>query len=175
MDGYWVFLAVTANSWTVRLGNRHILTYTHTLTHIHTHTLSHTHTLPHTHILSHTHTHIHTHTHTLTSSQSEALFLYGVMLLIVDMKMEGPIRERMLVAFHRYSTSEASIDSNIDDVCKLLRGTGYQRTPIPKRPPRYPEDYFAYVWGKCGKSPLPLPPLTIRRSFPSCGGISVCA
>lgn len=76
---------------------------------------------------------------------SEALFLYGVMLLVVDMKMEGPIRERMLIAFHRYSTSETSIDSNIDDVCKLLRGTGYQRTPIPKRPPKYPEDYFARI------------------------------
>lgn len=74
--------------------------------------------------------------------QSEALFLYGVMLLVVDMKMEGPVRERMLVAFHRYSTQQTSIDSNIDDVCKLLRSTGYSRTPVIKRPLKYPEDYF---------------------------------
>ena len=34
--------------------------------------------------------------------QSEALYLYGVMLLVTDIKIEGAIRERMLVAFHRY-------------------------------------------------------------------------
>lgn len=82
-----------------------------------------------------------THTHT-THTQSEALFLYGVMLLVVDMKMEGPVRERMLVAFHRYSTQQTNVDSNIDDVCKLLRSTGYLRTPVIKRPPKYPEDFF---------------------------------
>ena len=65
--------------------------------------------------------------------------------MITDFKIEGPVRERMLVAFHRYSTNEASADSNIDDVCKLLRGTGFQRLPTPRRPPKYPEDYFAYV------------------------------
>ena len=32
----------------------------------------------------------------------EALYLYGVMLLIVDMKFEGDIRERMLVSYNRY-------------------------------------------------------------------------
>ena len=82
-------------------------------------------------------------------TQSESLFLYGMMLMITDFKIEGPIRERMLVAFHRYSTNEASVDSNIDDVCKLLRGTGFQRLPVPRRPPKYPEDYFAYVVHVC--------------------------
>ena len=33
-------------------------------------------------------------------TQSEALFLYGIMLLVIDMKFEGNVRERMLVAFH---------------------------------------------------------------------------
>ena len=72
-----------------------------------------------------------------------------MMLMITDFKIEGPVRERMLVAFHRYSTNEASVDSNIDDVCKLLRGTGFQRLPVPRRPPKYPEDYFAYVLHVC--------------------------
>ena len=63
--------------------------------------------------------------------------------MITDFKIEGAVRERMLVAFHRYSANETSVDSNIDDVCKLLRGTGLQRYPVPKRPPKYPEDYFA--------------------------------
>lgn len=74
--------------------------------------------------------------------QSEALYLYGVMLLITDLKIEGPLRERMLVAFHRYST-QVNVDSNIDDVCKLLRSTGFTRQPVIKRPAKYPEDFFA--------------------------------
>lgn len=49
------------------------------------------------------------------------------MLLIVDMKIEGGVRERMLVAFHRYSAQQTNVDSNIDDVCKLLRSTDYSR------------------------------------------------
>ena len=34
------------------------------------------------------------------------------------------------------------MDSNIDDVCKLLRGTGFVMFPYPKRPTNYPEEYF---------------------------------
>ncbi len=65
------------------------------------------------------------------------------MLLIVDMKIEGGIRERMLVAFHRYSAQQTSVDSSIDDVCKLLRSTGYlSRGGMIRRPAKYPEDYF---------------------------------
>lgn len=64
------------------------------------------------------------------------------MLLIVDMKIEGGIRERMLVAYHRYSAQQTN-DSSIDDVCKLLRTTGYfYRGGMVKRPAKYPEDYF---------------------------------
>ena len=75
-------------------------------------------------------------------SQSEGLYLYGVMLLITDQKIEGLVRERMLVAFHRYSAQQTSVDTNIDDVCKLLRSTGFQQTPVVKRPAKYPEDFF---------------------------------
>lgn len=34
--------------------------------------------------------------------QCESLYLYGVMLLVIDMKFEGDVRERMLVSYHRY-------------------------------------------------------------------------
>ena len=34
--------------------------------------------------------------------QCEALYLYGVILLVVDLKVEGSVRERMLVSYHRY-------------------------------------------------------------------------
>lgn len=36
------------------------------------------------------------------SSQCEALYLYGVMLLVIDQKIEGEVRERMLVSYYRY-------------------------------------------------------------------------
>jgi WASH complex subunit strumpellin len=38
----------------------------------------------------------------------------------------------------------AAGDSNIDDVCKLLCGTGFQNTVTARRPPNYPESYFKY-------------------------------
>ncbi|XP_070556885.1 WASH complex subunit 5-like [Ptychodera flava] len=75
----------------------------------------------------------------------EGLFLYGVMLLVIDMRIEGIVRERMLVSYHRYSASEASVDANIDDVCKLLRSTGYSSIGGIRRPSNYPESYFQRV------------------------------
>lgn len=38
-----------------------------------------------------------------------------------------------------------SADSNMDDICKLLRSTGYSSQPGAKRPPNYPESYFSRV------------------------------
>ena len=38
----------------------------------------------------------------LSSTQCESLYLYGIMLLVIDMKFEGDVRERMLVSYHRY-------------------------------------------------------------------------
>ncbi|XP_069587983.1 WASH complex subunit 5 [Ranitomeya imitator] len=75
----------------------------------------------------------------------EALYLYGVMLLVIDQKIEGEVRERMLVSYYRYSAARSSADSNMDDICKLLRSTGYSSQPGSKRPPNYPESYFSRV------------------------------
>ncbi|KAG3273625.1 WASH complex subunit 5, transcript variant X1 [Ictidomys tridecemlineatus] len=75
----------------------------------------------------------------------EALYLYGVMLLVIDQKIEGEVRERMLVSYYRYSAARSSADSNMDDICKLLRSTGYSSQPGAKRPPSYPESYFQRV------------------------------
>lgn len=76
----------------------------------------------------------------------ESLFLYGIMLIIIDCKIEGTVRERILVSYYRYSAQKAAAgDSNIDDVCKLLCGTGFQNTATAKRPPNYPESYFNRV------------------------------
>ncbi|XP_071251753.1 WASH complex subunit 5 isoform X2 [Salvelinus alpinus] len=75
----------------------------------------------------------------------EALYLYGVMLLVIDQKMEGEVRERMLVSYYRYSAARSSADSNLDDICKLLRSTGYSSQSGAKRPVNYPESYFQRV------------------------------
>eukprot|EP01012_Entosiphon_sulcatum_P036838 TRINITY_DN4706_c0_g1_i1.p1 TRINITY_DN4706_c0_g1~~TRINITY_DN4706_c0_g1_i1.p1 ORF type:complete len:1149 (-),score=298.23 TRINITY_DN4706_c0_g1_i1:138-3584(-) len=77
---------------------------------------------------------------------AEALYLYGVMLLLLDMKIDGAIRERMLISYLRYKGA-GEID-NIDEVCKLCRSTGYSarygKTP-GVHPPGYPEEYFARI------------------------------
>ncbi|XP_059147627.1 WASH complex subunit 5-like isoform X2 [Physella acuta] len=76
----------------------------------------------------------------------EALFLYGVMLLVIDTRIDGVIRERILVSYYRYSAQKAAAgDSNIDDVCKLLRSSGFSNTPGAKRPQNYPESFFNRV------------------------------
>ena len=68
------------------------------------------------------------------------------MLLLADAHIDGPVRERLLVAYYRYcgqGRNGADGGSNIDDVCKLLRSTGY--SPAARRPQGYPETYFARI------------------------------
>lgn len=62
------------------------------------------------------------------------------MLLVLDLHIPGIIRERLLVSYHRYS-AQTHGDSNIDDVCKLLRSTGFANSNA-KRIGNYPEEYF---------------------------------
>lgn len=70
------------------------------------------------------------------------MYLYGVMLLVVDQHVEGVIRERMLVSYYRYSAQRTHAISKLDEVCQLLRSTGYSKAQPGKRPNNYPEDYF---------------------------------
>lgn len=72
---------------------------------------------------------------------AEALYLYGVMMLLMDERIDGIVRERMLVAFYRYKGHTHAMH-NIDEVCKLFRSTGYN-PHAPKKPSNYPEDYLA--------------------------------
>ncbi|KAI7690096.1 hypothetical protein SSS_07180 [Sarcoptes scabiei] len=69
----------------------------------------------------------------------EALYLMGVILLILDRSIDGLIRERLMISYYRYSASK-SIDSKIDDVFNLIRSTGYSLNS--RRPTNYPCDYF---------------------------------
>ncbi|KAK7066277.1 hypothetical protein SK128_025439 [Halocaridina rubra] len=75
----------------------------------------------------------------------EALYLYGVMLLVVDTVFPGLVRERIIVAHHRHAGQKASNDTSVDDVCKLLRSTGYSTLHGSRRPQNYPEEYFKRV------------------------------
>ncbi|XP_043465727.1 WASH complex subunit 5 isoform X3 [Leptopilina heterotoma] len=73
----------------------------------------------------------------------EAIYLYGIMLLLVDFYFEGPIRERLLVSYYRYNAHSSS-STRVDDVCMLLRSTGFVKSP-GKRVPNYPESFFQRV------------------------------
>lgn len=92
--------------------------------------------------------------HNLDGKQllSEAIYVYGVMLLVIDMRIPGMVRERILVSYHRYMgggtahVTGRTDYSNFDDIVKLLRSTNYSNCPSsPKRPPSYPEAYFGRV------------------------------
>lgn len=74
--------------------------------------------------------------------KAEAVYLYGVMLLLVDYHIDGIVRERILTSFYRYSAIYHHSDAHVDDVCKLFRSTGYSKQ---KKPVNYPVDYFARV------------------------------
>lgn len=75
----------------------------------------------------------------------EALYLYGIMLLVLDLYIPGIIRERLLVSFYRYSSKQQHRESNFDDVCKLLISTGFSNQSNAKRPLNYPETYFRRI------------------------------
>ena len=68
----------------------------------------------------------------------EAVYIYGVILLTIDQKIEGQIRERLLVSFFRYSV-QLNTESKIEDICSLFRSTGYTNQ---RRPLNYPQSYF---------------------------------
>eukprot|EP00240_Pyramimonas_obovata_P005205 CAMPEP_0118948162 /NCGR_PEP_ID=MMETSP1169-20130426/47345_1 /TAXON_ID=36882 /ORGANISM="Pyramimonas obovata, Strain CCMP722" /LENGTH=428 /DNA_ID=CAMNT_0006894531 /DNA_START=334 /DNA_END=1617 /DNA_ORIENTATION=+ len=70
----------------------------------------------------------------------EAAYLHGVLLLLLDLRLDPKAKEIMVVCFYRYKGS-ADIP-NVDDIIKLCRGTGYN----PKERQQvvgYPEQYFA--------------------------------
>lgn len=70
----------------------------------------------------------------------EALYLYGVMLLLLDQKIDGLVRERMLVCYLRHTG--AGDLPNLKEVCKLCARTGFAGD-MSKRPANYPEQYMA--------------------------------
>ena len=73
----------------------------------------------------------------------EALYLQGVMLLLLDAKVPGNVRERLVIAHYR-SKGEGTVP--IADVAKLCRDSGFRApllSPTAKRPANYPEEFLA--------------------------------
>lgn len=72
---------------------------------------------------------------------SEALYHYGMMMLFMEEKIPGVIRERLLIAHYRL-TGGVGIE-NLDEIFKLWRNTGYAPNSEGKRPKNHPESLFA--------------------------------
>lgn len=77
----------------------------------------------------------------------EALFLLGVMLLLLDRRIPGPARERLIVAWYRHKGESSSPSAvPITDLSALCRDTGFNPAEAnnpAKRPADYPCSFFA--------------------------------
>jgi WASH complex subunit strumpellin len=72
----------------------------------------------------------------------EGLYLYGVMLLLLDSKIPGCVRERLIIAHYRHKGEGAAVP--MGDLSRLCRDTGYRHgAPAARRPANYPEEYLA--------------------------------
>jgi WASH complex subunit strumpellin len=69
----------------------------------------------------------------------EAVYLMAAMLLLLDLRIPGPTREKLIVAYYRYQ-GESRL-TNFDEVCRLSKSTGF--LPGGKIPKGYPEDYLS--------------------------------
>lgn len=71
----------------------------------------------------------------------EALYLYGTMLLLLEERIPGAVREKIMIAAYRYRGE--GLLSNIDEVCRLCRSTGYIPGQGLKRPKNHPTYFFS--------------------------------
>ena len=76
----------------------------------------------------------------------ESVFSAGVMLLLVDRLIPGPIREKLIVSYYRYK-GQTTIP-NFQEIFKLFAQTGYvpptsfSNPRDEVKPKKYPVDYF---------------------------------
>jgi WASH complex subunit strumpellin len=90
----------------------------------------------------------------------EGLYLYGVMLLMMDCKLPGPVRERLIVAQYRHKGEGATVP--IVELSRLCRDSGFRGAGAPKRPAAYPEDFL----GRFPVEPKVRPPPPARAPYP---------
>ena len=72
----------------------------------------------------------------------ESIFLYGVMLILVDRLLPGIYREKIIVSYYRYS-GQTTIE-NIKEVISLFERTGFLFN-TNDRPKQYPVQYLNRV------------------------------
>ena len=76
----------------------------------------------------------------------ESVFSIGIMLLLVDKLIPGPIREKLIISYYRYN-GKATI-AHFNDIFKLFERTGYLPVgPMTEekeevKPKKYPVEYF---------------------------------
>lgn len=70
---------------------------------------------------------------------AEAIFLYGVIMILMDEMIEGSVRERLLVSYLRYKGQNE--EPLMDEVFKLCKRTGFVLGQ--KKPQNYPEEFLA--------------------------------
>jgi WASH complex subunit strumpellin len=71
----------------------------------------------------------------------EVFYLLGTILLFLDLRIPGLIREQLVVAHYR-SHGESQV-TNFEEVCKLCRQTGFVKNDAKLTPKTYPQDYFS--------------------------------
>jgi WASH complex subunit strumpellin len=71
----------------------------------------------------------------------EVFYLLGTILIFLDLRIPGIIREQLIVGHYR-SHGESQV-TNFDQVCKLMRSTGYVKGDRKATPKTYPQDYFS--------------------------------
>jgi WASH complex subunit strumpellin len=72
---------------------------------------------------------------------SEALSLCAQLPLLLDARLEGGVRERLVTAHLRFRGAGAA--ARIDEVVRLCRGSGYSHATPTSRPRGYPEEFLA--------------------------------
>ncbi|KAK9917364.1 hypothetical protein WJX75_003552 [Coccomyxa subellipsoidea] len=72
----------------------------------------------------------------------EAVALVGALLLALDRRTDGAVRERSVVAYYRLKGGAQAVGPSVNQVITLVSSTGFQASA--KRPPAgYPDAYFA--------------------------------
>jgi len=70
----------------------------------------------------------------------ESIFSYGVMLILVDRLIPGPIREKIIISYYRYKGQ--STIQNFESLVQIFKSTGYSPKMEENRPKKYPMDFF---------------------------------
>ncbi len=73
----------------------------------------------------------------------EAFYLLGVILLLLDARIPGPMREALIVSHVRIAGEGAT--QELESVARVCKSTGFLPTNPPRRPAAYPEAFFERV------------------------------